>query len=207
MTKDIGLIGNGGQANEIESYLSESFRVVLRAVTKQYIDSVDPVLIDVEAVCKDLPVIAAVGGPGLRKRLTQLWRQKDYLTLISEQASVAKDIVIGAGSVICPNATVTTGVIIGQHVIVNIGATISHDCTVGDYVTISPGVHIAGKVSIGDGVFIGIGAIISDRVSIASGSIIGAGAVLVDDISEKNSVAVGIPAKVIKKNDEWLYEL
>lgn len=54
-----------------------------------------------------------------------------------------------------------------------------------------------GKVIIKDGAHIGIGAIIMPGVTIGKGAIIGAGAVVTKDIPDY-SVAVGIPAKVIK---------
>jgi len=53
-------------------------------------------------------------------------------------------------------------------------------------------------IKIEDNVWIGAGAIILDGVTIGSGSVIGAGAVVSKDIPPY-SVAVGVPAKVIKK--------
>lgn len=54
-----------------------------------------------------------------------------------------------------------------------------------------------GRVVIKDGAHIGIGAIIMPGVTIGEGAIIGAGSVVTKDIPPY-SVAVGIPAKVIK---------
>ena len=90
---------------------------------------------------------------------------------------------------------------------------------IGDYVWITSGVMIlchernlanygigqyamdcpmkSGKVTIKDGAHIGIGAIIMPGVRIGKGAIIGAGAVVTSDIPDY-SIAVGIPAKVIK---------
>jgi acetyltransferase-like isoleucine patch superfamily enzyme len=53
------------------------------------------------------------------------------------------------------------------------------------------------KVIIKDGAHIGIGAILMPGVTIGKGAVIGAGAVVTSDIPDF-SVAVGIPAKVIK---------
>ena len=57
------------------------------------------------------------------------------------------------------------------------------------------------KVIIGNNVWIGSGANILPGVSIGDNSIIGAGSVVIKDIPA-NSVAVGIPAKVIKNLDD-----
>lgn len=59
------------------------------------------------------------------------------------------------------------------------------------------GIHAQGII-IEDDVWIGAGAIVLDGVTIGKGTIIGAGAVVTEDIPSY-SVAVGVPAKVIKK--------
>ena len=60
---------------------------------------------------------------------------------------------------------------------------------------------IYGKVIIKNGAHIGIGAIIMPGVTIGEGAVIGAGAVVTSDIPPY-SVAVGVPAKVIKTFDK-----
>ncbi len=57
------------------------------------------------------------------------------------------------------------------------------------------------KVIIEDGAHIGIGAIIMPGVTIGEGAVIGAGAVVTKDIPPY-SVAVGMPAKIIKTFEE-----
>lgn len=59
-----------------------------------------------------------------------------------------------------------------------------------------------GKIKIGNNVYIGTGAYIMPNVNIGDNCIIGANAVVTRDI-ESNSVAVGIPAKVIKTIEEY----
>lgn len=57
-------------------------------------------------------------------------------------------------------------------------------------------------ITIGNNVFIGAGAIILSNVTIGDNSIIGAGAIVTRSIPS-NSVAIGIPAKVVKTIDEY----
>lgn len=203
------LLGNGSQADEIESFLDKDTGVSLRAVSQQYLPKSNERVIDIADSEKynNMPVIAAVGTPGVRRQMVEQWAGNKFHTLISERAITGHDLIIGDGSVIAPGAVITTNVIIGQHCLVNIGSTISHDSKLGNYVTVSPGAHIAGNTEIGDGVFIGIGAIISNKVKIASGSVIGAGTVVLNDVTEPNSVVVGIPGKMIRTNESWLNEL
>ena len=92
--------------------------------------------------------------------------------------------------------------------------------TIGNNVTISPKVtlltggllyktkmrhHFGKEIIIEDNVWIASGAIILSGVKIGKNSVIGAGAVVTKDVPP-NSVAVGVPARVIKKinlNEEY----
>ena len=92
---------------------------------------------------------------------------------------------------------------------------------IGDRVTLAPRVHILahdastkrplgytliGKVTIGNDVFIGAGTIVLPNTHIGNNVIIGAGAIVTKDIPD-NSVAVGVPAKVIKTTGEYLEKI
>lgn len=61
---------------------------------------------------------------------------------------------------------------------------------------------IFGKIEMGDNVYLGVNAMVMPGVKIGSNVIIGAGAVVTHDIPD-NSVAVGVPARVIKTVDEY----
>lgn len=206
MSEKIGILGAGGQADETESYLTDS-EVDFYALSEQYVDRENERQINIVSPTdyqRMLPVVAAIGAPAIRKALVEQWPGEKYATVRADMSYVDKSAEIGAGSIIAPRSVITTNVKIGEHCIVNVAATVSHDCKIGDFVTISPGAHIAGHVELGDGVFVGIGAIISNNIKIAPGVVIGAGAVVIRDVEEENSVLVGTPAKVIKHNGGWL---
>lgn len=97
---------------------------------------------------------------------------------------------------------------IGQGVIVGYGGlaiVIHDDAVIGDFTEIDQGVTIggnartAGVATIGAHVYIGAGAKILGPISIGDGAVIGANAVVTRDIPA-GSVAVGVPAKVIRSN-------
>lgn len=85
------------------------------------------------------------------------------------------------------------------------------DCVIGDNVTImhqttigkSRGGNRAGSPIIGSNVFIGAGAKIIGRVKIGNNVAIGANAVVTKDVPD-GCVVVGIPAKVIGHNGEYM---
>ena len=65
-----------------------------------------------------------------------------------------------------------------------------------------PDLEITKRIDVGDSVYIGVRALIMPGVHIGNRVIIGAGAVVTKDIPD-NSVAVGVPARVIKTADEY----
>lgn len=142
----------------------------------------------------DLPAIAAVGSPDVRRRLVGGWPGNRWFTLISDRAWVSPEATIALGATIAPMAVVNRYAAIGPHVIVNTGATISHDSTVGEFTAVGPGVSVGGCSSIGAGVVLGIGATICDHVTIGDGAFVAAGAVVVDNVAPQ-TVVMGVPAK------------
>ena len=70
-----------------------------------------------------------------------------------------------------------------------------------DYKTRNTGIEIAKPITIGENCWIGGGVIILGGVTIGNGCVIGAGSVVTKDIPE-NSLAVGNPAKVIRKIEQ-----
>lgn len=205
---DLVIVGNGGQADETQSYLASKYKTVLRAVTHEYLDASNKEVVDIDSThFKNVPGVIAIGAPGLRKELLNRWQGNDYISVIHEKTVIDTSFNMGTGNIIAPGVVITTNVRLGDHNIVNINSSINHNSKIGDFVTIGPSVHIAGNVTIEDGVFIGIGANISNGVKIAKGCVIGAGALVLNDITKENSVVVGVPAKTVKINKTWLYEI
>ncbi len=147
----------------------------------------------------NIKLICAIGSP-IRKKIIEYTKKKgfQYDTIIHPSVIKSRWIEVGIGSIICAGNIITSQISIKDFVIINLSCTIGHDVVIGKYTTISPGVHISGKVCIGDGCFIGTGAVIIPNINIGKMSYIGAGAVVTKDIPD-NSLAVGIPARPIKK--------
>ena len=83
---------------------------------------------------------------------------------------------------------------------------ITHDGGTLLYRHLVPDLEITKPITIGDDVYIGNNVILLPGVNIGSNVVIGAGAVVSKDIPS-NSVAVGVPARVIKSADEYFEKL
>lgn len=121
-----------------------------------------------------------------------------WCTTIHTSVSLSTSATVGMGTMIFHRSIVQARTRIGNHVIVNTGASIDHDCKIGNFVHIGPGSTLCGFVEVGDGANLGASTTIIPSVKIGQGAVIGAGAVVVSDIPPK-SLAVGVPARVIKK--------
>lgn len=62
--------------------------------------------------------------------------------------------------------------------------------------------HVGQSIKIGDHVWLGRRTTLAPNSKVGSGSIVGTGAVVVGEI-ESNSIAVGVPARVVRENVSW----
>ncbi len=83
---------------------------------------------------------------------------------------------------------------------------LTHDGGTLLYRNLIPDLEITKPIVVGDNVYFGNDVIVLPGVTIGSNVVIGAGAIVTKDIPD-NSVAVGVPAKVIKSADDYLEKL
>ena len=79
---------------------------------------------------------------------------------------------------------------------------ITHDGSTLIYRQYTPDLEITKPIVVGNDVFIGNNVILLPGVTIGNNVVIGAGAVVSRDIPD-NSLAVGVPARVVKSSDEF----
>jgi sugar O-acyltransferase (sialic acid O-acetyltransferase NeuD family) len=147
-------------------------------------------------------VIVAIADSEARKAITQRLHihQIESATLIHPSVSISDFVQIGAGSIICSGTIITTNVTLGQGSIINPGCFVGHDTVLEDFVSLMPATNLAGEVKVGEGCYFGLNSCVINRTNIGKWSIIGAGATVISDIPDY-SVAVGVPARVIKRRE------
>ncbi len=151
---------------------------------------------------KNIYGIAAIGGSRGRDRIEihELFNSYGIRvnTLKHPNASVCTTATIGKGSQLLCQSLIAADSNLGESCIINHQASIDHECFIGNGVHLAPSSTLCGCVSLGDNVMIGAGAVVLPRVHIGENTIIGAGSTVTRDLPA-NVVAVGSPARVIKK--------
>lgn len=147
-----------------------------------------------------LGIALGIGSPAVKRNIIQsLKNQKIFFpTLIHPNAQIGfPNVTLGKGVILCANTILTTNIILGDFVTLNLGCTVGHDTQIGDYSAFMPGCDIAGEVTVHQSVYGGMGTKIINQTTVGENVTLGAGAVVVNSIPP-NSLAVGLPAKVIK---------
>ncbi len=200
--EDVVIVGAGGFGREVEQWIDDINVEFPRFNLLGFLDE-DPTLPTLGALewLQERPgmsVVLGVGDPKTRKLLVSLLEphQVKYPPVVHPSARIGKRVVVGEGTVVCPDVTVTVDVAIGRYVHLNLDCTVGHDAIVGDYASLYPGVHVSGGVSIGDGATLGTGTVVRPSCRIGCWSMVGAGSVVIRDVSERCTV-VGSPAREV----------
>lgn len=204
----IVVVSGGGQAKVIISILKKNgdFDVL------GYIDRIDKGdILDVGYLGGDEALRDIIGTGRADKAVIGFGQLKDaslkrrlageaaamgfaFPPVISKDAVINEDVLIGRGTVVIDGVIVNTGSRIGEFCLINTKASVGHDVIIGDFVHVAPGVTLTGEAQLGNNVLIGAGATVIQCRRIADNVIVGAGAVVVDDIEEPG-IYVGVPAR------------
>lgn len=205
MVQDIAIIGAGGLAQAILWTINsinehhKSWNVVSFVSEipeewgKEYYGY--PILKPEEVKTKH--AVFGFGDPHGKKSFVEKYNF-EYPNIIHPTATMTmkvsldgKGIVVSAGTLLMPCS------IIKSFVFLNVRVVIGHDAAIGEYTTVNPGTLIAGNCTVGQCSYIGVGVSTREKVNIGEGCVIGVNAAVVSDIPDY-SMAVGVPAKVIK---------
>ena len=125
----------------------------------------------------------------------------EYGAIIRDNVEIGNEVVILMGAII------NSGCIIGDKTMIDMGAVLGGNVIVKENCHIGANAVLAGTVEpyseqnvvINKNSFIGAGAVVLEGIHIGENCIIGANSVVNKDIPD-NCVAVGVPARIIKRN-------
>lgn len=212
--KKIVLIGGGGHCKVVIDIIKNIREYDIVGITEKKIDAdkvLDVPIIGDDSVLKNIYKsgveyafisLGAIDNVKLREKLYKKVKNIGFKVpkLIHKSAVVSPYAKIGEGTCVMAGAVINAGVKVGNNSIINTGSIIEHDCIIGDNVQISPGAILAGNIKVKNNSLIGMGSNIIQGVTIGENVTIGAGAVVINDIPD-NLVAVGMPAKIIRKKE------
>ena len=212
--KPLLLIGAGGCGREVAAMLRHTNNVQPRWEILGFLDdsaALQGQLIDGHRVLggvgalgnyRDAYCACCVADPIVRMKVVQRANRFGvrWATLMHHSSIVMDTAMIEEGCILLPFSAVTTNAHLGKHVQVNYHSSIGHDGRLGDYVTLSSFVDITGKVTLGMGVFVGSGASVLPGMTVGEHAIVGGGALVHRDVPAR-TVAVGVPARVIRERN------
>jgi sugar O-acyltransferase (sialic acid O-acetyltransferase NeuD family) len=151
----------------------------------------------------EIEIVIAVGEPAIRAVLREKIAGAGLSLsqpLIHPSAKVAKDAKVEAGAIVCYGSFVSSAAIVKSSALIQPSVCAGHDVTIGENCVISSFAALAGACSIGDNCYVGMNAAIREKRSVGAWSIVGMGSIVHSDLPE-GVIALGSPAKVVKKNE------
>jgi sugar O-acyltransferase (sialic acid O-acetyltransferase NeuD family) len=143
--------------------------------------------------------VVAIGANATRHRL--LMREMvrsphlEPLRVVHPSAVVARDAVVGPGSILMAGTIVSNGCRLGTGALLCTRSSLDHDSVLGDCASLAPGVSTGGRVRIGECTAVGLGANVIHGVTIGSNTVIGSASLVLEDVPDR-VVAYGTPARI-----------
>lgn len=147
---------------------------------------------------KDDVFICALGDPKWIKHYTQIIENKggEFISLISPQAFIGKNSVIGKGCVIYRWSVISSDVEIGNHVYIGVFCDLGHDVKIGNCCHVGPYSFLGGGVELNEDVTVHPRVNILPHKKVCKGAILGASSVVIKNVPA-NTTVFGIPARKI----------
>ena len=211
MKKRLVIVGAGGFGREVHSWVNTSPRWRSRAGISEVVFVDDeaskvPMRAPIISTVRDYSpgernvVICAIGAPGVRRAVVEVLTSKgaQMAIFVHDRAVLGDNVVVGIGTVVCPDVLVSCDVQIGAYVHINTGCSIGHDVTIGDYVTLSSTCNLTGNVAVEDDAFLATAVSVIPGKRIGAGSLVGAGSVVLKNVPAGVTV-FGNPSTIVGK--------
>jgi len=198
MKENIVIIGNGGHANSCIDVIEkiEKFNIIgfvdkkLDVNDLNYGYSIIGKDEDLDKIFKNTKNAAMgigyIKDPKVRANLfiKALDIGFKFPPLLSPNAYVSNQALIGDGTIVMHGAIVNAGVKIGKNCIINTGAIIDHDVSIGDNCHISTGAIINGQCKIDICTFVGSGSVLRENIQIGKNCFIAMGSKIILNIED-----------------------
>ena len=209
--KKMYILGAGGFARELYSYLQESSFEYGDYVLAGFLADDNNSLENFKLVHQimgpirsskleiDDVVIMGVASCELKKELHSFYSELGIkiISYTHPTAIIGHDVCVGEGSVFGPYALATTNVSVGKCATINALSTLGHDSVLGDFCTLSGHCDVTGGGQLGNEVFLGSHVTVMPKLVVGSNVIIGIGSVVIKNVTAGSTV-FGNPAKKIK---------
>jgi sugar O-acyltransferase (sialic acid O-acetyltransferase NeuD family) len=204
---DVHIIGSGGLAKELISYIVDEAQPRYNIVgvwgddpfnNARYMDYYRGTVKDAAEHLNGESAFLGIASPrGKCSVVEQLATKVKWISYSHPSAIVSSMASIGKGVVITPLVIVTSDAVIKDYVFINTGGVVGHDSIVDEYTTLFPNTEVCGDCVVGKSVIIGIGANIIPGVVLPDNTKVRAGSVVWKS-PERSGTLSGNPAILVK---------
>lgn len=149
----------------------------------------------------DVEFIIAVGEPSSRQLLCEKVQAKGFelATIVHPSAFVSPSARIGRGVLIKMQTIVSSDAVVGDNSFIQANVIVGHDVRVGAHSQISAYSHIAGGAILGSRTYLGVRSSIRECCVLGDDVLVAMGAVVMEKKVPSNVLALGNPAKYVRR--------
>ena len=150
---------------------------------------------------QEVEFVIAVGEPSSRELLFDRVDGRGYgfATIVHPSAFVSPSARLGRGVFVKMQSIVSTEAVLEDNVFVQSDAIIGHDVRVGRHTQVSAYTHVAGHASVGERCYLGVRASVREECQMGDDVVLAMGAVVMEKRVPSRVLAVGNPAKYVRR--------
>ncbi len=150
---------------------------------------------------EDVEFVVAVGEPTSRELLYERVTGRGYglATIVHPSAFVAPSARLGKGVFVKMQSIVSADAVLADNVFVQADAIVGHDVHVGAHTQVSAFSHIAGAAEIGERCYLGVRASVREECHMGDDVVVAMGGVVMEKKVPSHVLAMGNPAKYVRR--------
>ena len=149
----------------------------------------------------EVEFIIAVGEPSSRELLYDRVVSQGYLlaTIVHPSAFVAPSACLGHGVFVKMQSIVSSDAVLEDNVFVQADVIVGHDVHIGAHTQVSAFSHIAGNASLGERGYLGVRSAVREECAMGDDVVVAMGGVVMEKRVPSRVLAVGNPAKYVRR--------